>query len=67
VVAPLFYLAIGARLGGPSSYGIVSPKPFIGDGKNVPGKKYIEKSVRLMYCATLPAVATASPGAAAKM
>jgi hypothetical protein len=31
----------------------------------VSGKKYIEKSVRLMYSATLSAVATASMGAAA--
>jgi adenosylcobinamide-phosphate synthase len=58
--------ALGVRLGGPSSYGgIVSPKPFIGEGKNVLDKKYIEKSITLMYCASLLAAATASLGAAA--
>jgi adenosylcobinamide-phosphate synthase len=57
---------LGVRLGGPGSYGaVINPKQFIGDAKNVPDKKCIEKSVRLMYCATLLAATTASPEAAA--
>jgi adenosylcobinamide-phosphate synthase len=49
--------SLGIRLGGTSAYrGRTSLKPFIGDAVNFLDKKYIEKAVRLMYCATLLAV-----------
>lgn len=49
--------SLGIRLGGPSAYGgRPNLKPFIGDAVNFLDKKYIEKAVRLMYCATLLAV-----------
>jgi adenosylcobinamide-phosphate synthase len=45
--------ALGLRLGGPGSYGgLVLAKPYIGDELRVFDKKCIEKSIRLMYCAT---------------
>ncbi|MEK6697930.1 MAG: adenosylcobinamide-phosphate synthase CbiB [Nitrospirota bacterium] len=46
--------ALGVRLGGQSTYGgRLSRKPFIGNGPPVPDKKDVEKSLRLMYCASL--------------
>jgi adenosylcobinamide-phosphate synthase len=58
--------ALGIRLGGPSTYaGVVNLKSFIGDARNVLDKKSIEKSIWLMYCATLLAVVAAALGAAA--
>jgi adenosylcobinamide-phosphate synthase len=46
--------ALGVRLGGQSTYGgRPGPKPFIGNGPPVRDKKDVEKSVRLMYCASL--------------
>jgi adenosylcobinamide-phosphate synthase len=46
--------ALGVRLGGQSTYGgRPGPKPFIGNGHPVLDKKDVEKSVRLMYCASL--------------
>lgn len=46
--------ALGVRLGGQSTYGgRLSRKPFIGSGPPVLDKKDVEKSVRLMYCASL--------------
>jgi adenosylcobinamide-phosphate synthase len=46
--------ALGVRLGGQSTYGgRLSRKPFIGNGPPVRDKKDVEKSVRLMYCASL--------------
>ncbi len=45
--------ALGLRLGGPSVYGgVVLDKPFIGDEHGAFDKKSIEKSIRLMYCAS---------------
>ncbi|MGE5808764.1 MAG: adenosylcobinamide-phosphate synthase CbiB [Nitrospirota bacterium] len=53
--------ALGVRLGGPSSYGgQPGVKPFIGDAKFPIDKKYIEKSVRLMYSANLLAACGAA-------
>ena len=53
--------ALGIRLGGQNSYfGTPSLKPFIGDATHVLDKKYIEKSVRLMYCASLFALLLAA-------
>lgn len=52
--------ALGMRLGGPSAYGgLVLAKPYIGDARDVFDKKYIEMSIRLMYCATTFAVLAA--------
>lgn len=46
--------ALGIRLGGPSTYaGQLSLKPFIGEADWPIVKKHIEKSVQLMYSATL--------------
>lgn len=46
--------ALGIRLGGPSVYGgKPSHKPYLGDAKGLFDKKLIEKSVLLMYSATL--------------
>jgi adenosylcobinamide-phosphate synthase len=46
--------ALGIRLGGPSTYtGQPGGKPYIGDPKSPMEKKYIEKSIELMYCSTL--------------
>ncbi len=46
--------ALGVRLGGQSTYGgRLSRKPFIGNGPPVLDKKDVEKSLRLMYCASL--------------
>ncbi len=45
--------ALGLRLGGPSAYGgQVLAKPVIGDELRYFDKKCIEKSIRLMYCAS---------------
>jgi len=53
--------ALGIRLGGTSTYsGLESHKPFIGDVQSFLDKKYIEKSVRLMYGASLIAVLLAA-------
>jgi adenosylcobinamide-phosphate synthase len=53
--------ALGVRLGGPSSYGgQLGVKPFIGDAMVPIDKKYIEKSVHLMYSASLLAACGAS-------
>jgi adenosylcobinamide-phosphate synthase len=53
--------ALGIRLGGPSAYsGIQSHKPFIGDAQAPLDKNYIEKSIRLMYGASLFAVLLAT-------
>jgi adenosylcobinamide-phosphate synthase len=52
--------ALGLRLGGPSVYGgLVLDKPSIGDGMRDFDKKCIEKSIRLMYCASTFAVLAA--------
>ncbi len=52
--------ALGLRLGGPSAYGgLVLDKPSIGDGMRDFDKKCIEKSIRLMYCASTFAVLAA--------
>jgi adenosylcobinamide-phosphate synthase len=52
--------ALGLRLGGPGAYGgVVLAKPYIGDEQRYFDKKCIEKSIRLMYCATTFAVLTA--------
>jgi adenosylcobinamide-phosphate synthase len=49
--------ALGIRLGGPSTYaGQLSMKPFIGDPGSPIVKKHIEKSIQLLYSATLIAV-----------
>ncbi len=57
--------ALGVRLGGPSTYGgVLSVKPYIGEEGELPDKKSIEKSIRLMYCATSSAVAAACATAA---
>ena len=49
--------ALGLRLGGPAAYGgLVLAKPSIGDELRSCDKKCIEKSIRLMYCATTFAV-----------
>jgi hypothetical protein len=45
--------------------GRLMPSLFISEERSFIDKKYIEMSVRLMYCSTLPAVTTASPEAAA--
>jgi adenosylcobinamide-phosphate synthase len=46
--------ALGIRLGGPSTYaGQLSLKPFIGEADCPIAKKHIEKSVQLLYSATL--------------
>ncbi len=53
--------ALGVKLGGASTYsGVISAKPFIGEGVKGLDKKSIEKSVRLMYCSTLIAVIAAA-------
>ncbi len=53
--------ALGVRLGGPSSYGgQLGVKPFIGDAMFPIDKKYIEKSVRLMYSTSLLAACGAA-------
>jgi adenosylcobinamide-phosphate synthase len=53
--------ALGVRLGGPSSYGgQPGVKPFIGEAESPISKKYIEKSVRLMYSANLLAACGAA-------
>jgi adenosylcobinamide-phosphate synthase len=53
--------ALGVRLGGPSSYGgQPGTKPYIGDAVFLIDKKYIEKSVRLMYSASLLAACCAA-------
>jgi len=52
--------ALGLRLGGPGAYGgLILDKPTIGDGLRDFDKKCIEKSIRLMYCATTFGVLTA--------
>jgi len=52
--------ALGLRLGGPNAYGgLVLAKPFIGDEQGDFDKKCIEKSIRLMYCASTFAVLAA--------
>jgi adenosylcobinamide-phosphate synthase len=52
--------ALGLRLGGPSTYGgLLLDKPHIGDGSGDFDKKCIEKSIRLMYCASTFAVLAA--------
>jgi adenosylcobinamide-phosphate synthase len=52
--------ALGLRLGGPSVYGgLFLDKPSIGDGMRDFDKKCIEKSIRLMYCASTFAVLAA--------
>jgi adenosylcobinamide-phosphate synthase len=52
--------ALGLRLGGPAAYGgLVLDKPSIGDGMRDFDKKCIEKSIRLMYCASTFAVLAA--------
>ncbi len=52
--------ALGVRLGGASTYGgMASTKPYIGKDDKVLAKKDIEKSILLMYSATLLAVAGA--------
>lgn len=52
--------ALGLRLGGPAAYGgLVLDKPSIGDGMRAFDKKCIEKSIRLMYCASTFAVLAA--------
>jgi len=52
--------ALGMRLGGPSAYGgLVLAKPYIGEARDDFGKKSIEMSIRLMYCATTFAVLAA--------
>jgi adenosylcobinamide-phosphate synthase len=57
--------ALGVRLGGLSSYcGKISMKLIIGAGLELPGKKNIALSIRLLYCSTLPAAAAAALGAA---
>ncbi len=49
--------ALGIRLGGPSTYGgEISRKPVIGNEGDLPGKKDIANSIRLLYCSTLLAV-----------
>jgi adenosylcobinamide-phosphate synthase len=46
--------ALGVRLGGPGTYGgQMSVKPYIGDALHSIGQKSVEKSVRLMYGASL--------------
>ncbi len=53
--------ALGIRLGGPSTYaGHLSLKPFIGEADCLIAKKHIEKSVRLLYSATLFSTLTAA-------
>ncbi len=53
--------ALGLRLGGPNSYGgVILDKPFIGDALRDFDKKSIEKSIRLMYCASTFAVLVAA-------
>ncbi len=52
--------ALGLRLGGTGAYGgLLLDKPTIGDGLRDFDKKCIEKSIRLMYCATTFGVLTA--------
>lgn len=52
--------ALGLRLGGPNAYGgLVLAKPSIGDERGDFDKKCIEKSIRLMYCASTFAVLAA--------
>jgi len=56
--------ALGLRLGGPSAYGgLVLAKPSIGDERGAFDKKCIEKSIRLMYCASTFAMLAAVLGA----
>lgn len=51
--------ALGILLDGPSTYaGQLSSKPFIGDADCPIAKKHIEKSIQLMYSATLLSVLT---------
>ncbi len=53
--------ALGIRLGGPSTYaGQLSLKPFIGEADRLIAKKHIEKSIQLLYSATLSGALSAA-------